>query len=306
MRKLLKIIGILILLIIGVIAAFVLYFTFRPATPENYYKTTETGGAIEARYLAKGPYKVSSHTIDADEPIKQYTVYYPADLKQESRTYPAVIMVNGTGIPASKYKAVFKHLASWGFIVIGNEDPSSGNGQSTEQTLMYLLSENENSSSVLFHKIDTYSIGLEGHSQGGAGVFCAMTLTEHRDIYKTGVALSPTHEDTAVLLGWPYTLNTIDAPVLMLAGTEGDFETQMVLPIEAMNRMYDKLPADKAMARRIGKEHGQMLYSADGYATAWLMWQLQGDEQAAEAFIGQAPELLANKLYQDQRIDIGG
>ena len=38
--------------------------------------------------------------------------------------------------------------------------------------------------------------------------------------------------------------------------------------------------------RRIGAEHGQMLYIADGYVTAWFMWQLQGDEEASKAFIG--------------------
>ena len=59
------------------------------------------------------------------------------------------------------------------------------------------------------------------------------------------------------------------------------------------------------MMRRIGAEHGQMLYSADGYATAWLIWQLQGDAEAAKAFIGNDPEILNNPLYQDQRIDLG-
>lgn len=34
-------------------------------------------------------------------------------------------MTNGTLINVSRYKAVFKHLASWGFIVAGNEDSNS-------------------------------------------------------------------------------------------------------------------------------------------------------------------------------------
>ena len=44
-----------------------------------------------------------------------------------------------------------------------------------------------------------------------------------------------------------------------------------------------------------------MLYKADGYVTAWFMWQLQGDENAATAFIGNDPEILKNPLYQDQK-----
>ena len=29
-----------------------------------------------------------------------------------------------------------------------------------------------------------------------------------------------------------------------------------------------------------------MLYSADGYVTAWFMWQLKSDQNAAKAFVG--------------------
>jgi len=56
--------------------------------------------------------------------------------------------------------------------------------------------------------------------------------------------------------------------------------------------------------RRIGAEHGQMLYSADGYVTAWFMWQLQNDEEASKAFVGNNPEILKNEFYQDQKIGL--
>ena len=58
------------------------------------------------------------------------------------------------------------------------------------------------------------------------------------------------------------------------------------------------------MARKKGCEHGHMLYSADGYVTAWFMWQLQNDPNAAKAFTGDSPELMNNELYQEQRIDL--
>lgn len=305
MKKVLKIIGMILLTAMVLIAGLLFFLSIKPAAPNGYTKKTETGGELETKFLSMGEYKISHLSVSADEPMKKYTIYYPSELKDSDRKYPAVIMVNGTGIPASKYKAVLKHLASWGFVVIGNEDPSSGNGNSTDQTLMYLLSENENSSSVFYQKIDTNNIGLEGHSQGGAGVFSALTINEHSNLYKTAVALSPTYEEMAIALGWPYELEKISVPIFMLAGTEGDFETQMVIPIEAMNQMYDKIHSTKAMARKIGMEHGQMLYSADGYATAWFMWQLQNDAEAAKAFIGNNPELLANPLYHGQRIDLG-
>ena len=61
----------------------------------------------------------------------------------------------------------------------------------------------------------------------------------------------------------------------MIAGTKGDFETKAVIPLEAMIEMYNKVPSSKVMMRRKDTDHGGMLYSTDGYVTAWLMWQLQ-------------------------------
>ena len=67
--------------------------------------------------------------------------------------------------------------------------------------------------------------------------------------------------------------------------------------------MYDHLQVPKAMARRTGAEHANTVYIADGYVTAWFMWQLQGDTEAARAFTGSDPEVLKNPLYQDQQIN---
>ena len=38
--------------------------------------------------------------------------------------------------------------------------------------------------------------------------------------------------------------------------------------------------------------------------TAWFMWQLQGDQDAARAFVGENPELLNNTMYQDAAINL--
>lgn len=305
MKKLFKVLGIILLVIVGLLAILLLLLSTAKSVPGNYTKNVQTGGELEARYLAEGPYAVKHVKIKAEEPLQQIEIWYPEALAERDETWPVVVFANGTGIPAKQYPALFRHLASWGFIAIGNEDPSSGNGLSSDRTLMYLLEENETPSSVFYQKLDTGNIGITGHSQGGAGVFSASTINEHSELFKTAVALSPTHEETAHGLGWMYELEKIQIPVMMLAGTEGEFETQLVLPIDAMNTMYDKIPAPKLMMRRIGAEHGQMLYMADGYVTAWFLWQLQGDEEAARAFTGSAPEVLSNALYQDQRNDLG-
>lgn len=74
---------------------------------------------------------------------------------------------------------------------------------------------------------------------------------------------------------------------------------------EQLKEIYDDIPSDKVMLRRKETVHNEVLYTANGYVTAWFRWQLQGDEHAAAAFTGDAPEILQNEQYQDQKISIG-
>ena len=45
-----------------------------------------------------------------------------------------------------------------------------------------------------------------------------------------------------------------------------------------------------------------MLDAADGYITAWLLWQLQGNGEAQDVFEGPDAVVLSNPAYQDQDI----
>lgn len=85
----------------------------------------------------------------------------------------------------------------------------------------------------------------------------------------------------------------------MLSGTEND-----VITPDNMEKSYAKVGSQKVMAVRKKAAHGDMLYIADGYVTAWFMWQLQGDEEAAKAFVSENPEIMINELYQDQKVNI--
>ena len=126
--------------------------------------------------------------------------------------------------------------------------------------------------------------------------------TEHKTLYKCAAALSPTQEEVAgQMLHIPYDPSKTTIPILMLSGTEND-----VITPDNMEKSYAKVTSPKAMAVRKKAAHGDMLYTADGYVTAWFMWQLQGDTEAAKAFVGDNPEILNNGLYQNQKINIRG
>lgn len=293
----LKIAGIVLLVLILLIAGFLFWLSRRPFVPNNYTETVETGGALEAKYLAMGPYEVKQVKAEAPEDWKEFVAYYPAQLEDSGDQWPAVVFVNGTGVYASKYPALFRHLASWGFIVLGNEDPGTFSGDSTDATLAWLLEQNGDPDSVFYQKVDTAHMGLSGHSQGGVGVFNAISEQPNGGLYTCAVSLSPTQEDLAAALNIPYDPSKTVIPTLMLAGTSND-----VITPEGMEKLYGKLGGPKAMALRTDTDHGSMLYSGDSYVTAWLMYWLRGDEEAGKAFWGEAPELAGNPNWRGVQI----
>lgn len=297
--KTLKCIGIIFLVIAALIVLLLSWLSKQPFVPTKYTSSVETGGTIEAKYMAMGSYEVKCFETDAPEDWGKFIVHYPAELESNNNTYPVVVFVNGTGVYASKYPALFEHLASWGFIVIGNEDPSTCTGDSADATLTYLLEQNENADSIFYQKVDTEHIGISGHSQGGVAVFNAVTEQPHGTLYNCAVSLSPTDLELADAIGLHYEPEKMKIPTLLLAATEND----VIIP-DGVQRVYDMIDAEKVAALRENAAHGEMLYYADGYVTAWFMWQLKGDEDAAKAFAGDKPEIMNNPLYQDQQISI--
>ena len=291
--KVLKWVGIVILAIVLLLAILLFILSKKPFVPSNYTKTVETGGELEAKYLAMGQYEVKHTEADAPEDWGKFITYYPAEMETESKTYPVVI-VNGTGVYTSKYPALFKHLASWGFIVIGNEDPSTCSGDSADATLAYLLEQNDDPNGVFYQKVDTAHIGITGHSQGGVGVFNAVTQQPHGNLYTCAVSLSPTEMELADAIGLHYEPDKMTVPTLLLAADAND-----VITPEGAQKVYDAMTVPKAMALRSGMDHGKMLYSADGYVTAWFLYWLTEDEASEKAFMGEESELLSNPLYSE-------
>lgn len=303
MKKMLKMTGIILLAII-VIGFIVLKIAGnRPAAPTDYQQTVQTGGEIEARYMANGSCEVSMREDAVLQEFGKYIVYYPSDLETSDEKYPVIVLCNGSGTPVSKYPAVPKHYASWGFIVVGTEENYSWNAFGAEMCLRYLERWNDNEKiedtiSPFYQKVDFERIGIVGHSQGGVGVINAVTSTEHKHSYKAGVSLSPTNKELAHNLLWDYDAALIDIPIMLVSGEGGGDD--WVVTGEQLQAIYDDIASDKLMARRLNTAHNEVLYSADGYVMAWFMWLLQGDREAAKAFVGDVPEIMENPMYQNQ------
>ena len=310
MKKLMKIILIILGIIVALIIAlflFLLWSSKQPAVSVGYFNDVITDVPCELKYTQMGTYEVSTFEQAFDnKQVGRFRVWYPAEMETSDRKYPLVVMVNGSGTPASRYEAVFEHLASWGFIVVGNEDSSSGTGESAASTLDFILGLDADVNSPFYGKIDTQNIGIAGHSQGGSGTVNAVTAYENGAMYKVMyTASTPTRDIAAEVLKAPYDVSGIRIPWFMTAGTgeadSGNEKNTGISPLWSNQENYDAVTDDvmKVLARRTDTGHGDMLPYADGYMTAWFMYHLQGDETAGAVFLGDNAEILNNANWQD-------
>lgn len=168
---------------------------------------------------------------------------------------------------------------------------------------------NVSNDSILSNKIDYDNMGIIGYSQGGAGAICAVTNYENGIRYKAMFTGSAAYPTLARNMGWEYDASKVTIPYFMVAGTGksddsgSDPETSYggVSPLSALTSNYNSISDDvqKIRARAVGAEHEQMLMRSDGYMTAWMLYQLAGDEEAAAVFAGENAEILHNNNWQD-------
>ncbi len=311
MKKVLKIIGIvvLILIILLVILSIKGYIeSQKPVYEDDYYKDFQSNEELETKYSKLGNYEVSYEEHESENSsIKKIRIWYPKELENNNQEYPMIIVVNASGVPAFRYEPFFKRLASWGFIVVGNEDGQTGTGKTTSITLDYML--NISNDSKLYNKIDKNNIGIIGYSQGGAGAIRAVTEFENGKNYKTIFTGSAAYPLLASNMGWNYDTSKIKISYFMTAGTgksddagkDSSKEFGGVAPLSSLIENYEKITNDvfKIRARSVGTEHEDMLVQTDSYMTAWMLYQLQDDKEASKIFVGDDAEILHNKKWQD-------
>lgn len=298
-------IGIILSVTVLLILIGFIYLIHKPAVPDHYWNKIKTDGKSEARYNRLGPYTVQTEKYpapqdDRDKKENFYQIWYPS----EAGKYPLVVMVNGTGLPCSRYEQVFQHIASYGYVVIGNNYGTNWDGLHPSETLQFALDTEEISS-----MIDPEKIAVGGHSQGGMGTFNAITEYDNGSRYRAAFALSPTNDDLAVQLQWEFhpgteeeyafRLDKIHIPILIAAGT-GKLDSETISPLAEMQSEYSSLSGDRVLFRRSGgTDHSAILYEVNGYVIAWLDYYLKGASENEGVFYGDDPEISSNARYQD-------
>ena len=165
---------------------------------------------IEAKYTQMGQFAVVLQTVPSGENyFKEHKIWYPQNINQINGKLPVVVFANGTGVPYYKYEAVFEHLASFGFVVIGNDDKESWSGLSSSQSLAVLDNLNSDKNSIFFNKLDTKNAGISGHSQGGVGAINGATRFANSHQFKAVYTSSATKLALANGLKWDYDIKSL-------------------------------------------------------------------------------------------------
>lgn len=317
MTKILKIAGLVILgmiVLIALVVGFLLIKNYIDSQKlwleKDYYTQLQPDSELEKKYAGLGAYEVSGMAVKfEDKTIGNIRIWYPSEMDDRQNRYPLIVVVNGSNTAALNYEPYFERLASWGFVVAGNDDRQTGTGISTSLTLDYMLEQNQNSDSLFYEKIDVQNIGIAGYSQGGVGAVRAVTECENSGRYKTIFTGSAAHSYLARMWGG-YDASKVSIPWFMTAaaGTSDDTgatdaatEWLGVAPLSSLVENYDAMPDNvfKLRARVAGAEHEEMQVKTDGYMTAWMLYQLQGDEEAGKALTGENAEILSNSNWQD-------
>lgn len=108
-------------------------------------------------------------------------------------------------------------------------------------------------------------------------------------------------------------VSEVTVPYFMAAGTgasddagveDPEKEFGGVAPLSSLVENYDRMSDDvfKVRARVIGAEHEDVQVRTDGCMTAWMLFHLQGDEEAGRVFLGDDAELLGNGNWQDAKV----
>ncbi len=318
MKKVIKVIGIVVLCIIALLILLIAALLIKNnidqqkvLIPDDYYTWFKSDSVLEKKYSGLGSFDVSEKVIKSDDKvIGNFRIWYPSELESQQDKYPVIVMTNASNTAALNLAPALKRLASWGFIVIGNDDRQTGTGASTSKTLDKILELGSDPQSIFHGKVSRDNIGIIGYSQGGAGALRAVTEYENGSTYKTIFTGSAAYPFLAKNMGWEYDASKINIPWFMTAGTGSsddsgvaDINTEFggVAPLASLVESYNKIPENvfKVRARVTGAEHEEMLIKTDGYMTAWMLYYLKNDEDASAAFIGKTAEILNNSNWQD-------
>lgn len=249
---------------------------------------------VEDHYRQPGPFRVG--VTDVSDGIAGFRVFHPRSLGTGGARHPILTWGNGTNSTTAQYPGVLRHLASWGFVVIGSADGSQASGSSMLAAARHLVGADLTPGNRFFGALDSARVGAVGHSQGAGGVINAANRSG--GLIDTVVPIN-LPDRRYVGAGGTFDVRKLTATALYLGGGADG-----VIASPAAQRSYFDRTPRAALAVLRNADHLTIQRSGGGYLgylTAWLRWHLQDDRRAAAAFVGADPEAARNSRWQELR-----
>jgi hypothetical protein len=228
--------------------------------------------------------------VDGGAP-PQFTLFRPTDMVQGGLCHPVITWGNGTGSSPTMYKVLLNNLASHGFVVIGSNSPnvSQGNPKPMIVGVTWVLEQNEDPSSVMYHRIDTTHIGATGHSQGAMA---------------TSQAAADSHIVTNVPIEGAQVQKSLHGPSMFFCGGQDttvgcDGAKSALAAVTTLPAMY---------AEYLSADHGSWLSftgnkpsPVETAVTAWMRVHLMGDDSLRSWFYGASCKLCTDSAWNIDR-----
>jgi hypothetical protein len=225
-----------------------------------------------------------------DGVVPKFTLFRPKDLSPDGLCHPVITWGNGTGSTPDLYRSLLNLFASHGFVVIGSNSKNVAQGDPKPMLVgvEWLLEQNEDPSSALYHHLDTTHIGATGHSQGAVA---------------TSQASGDSHITTNVPIEGAMAQRNLHGPAMFFCGGLDD-----IVPCDGAQRALDAvttLPAMYAELRDV--DHGSWMSRGNTpsvtYAavTAWMRVHLMGDDSLRSWFYGPSCKLCTDDAWNIQQ-----
>ena len=234
----------------------------------------------------------------SEESLPTHTVFRPSDLSAFGEDEPLPVIAWGNGACANspwEHVNFLSEVASHGFLVVaigpmpGDGEPSRERSTSSQllDAIDWALAQNEDEESVYYGKVDPSNIAVSGMSCGGL-----QTLEVAGDprittvgVFNSGILPSPGSGMPGMPALTKDRLADLHTPTLYLLGGESD--------IAYNNGMddYERIDHVPVAVANMDVGHGGTYRQPHGgefarVATAWYLWQLKGDTEAAALFTG--------------------
>jgi hypothetical protein len=225
-----------------------------------------------------------------DGTVPKFTLFRPETLSPGGLCHPVVTWGNGTGSTPTLYRSLLGNLASHGFVVIGSNSENVGQGDPKPMLVgvTWVLEQNEDPSSVLYHHIDATHIGATGHSQGA---------------FATSSASGDSRITTNVPIEGSQVQRNLHGPSMFFCGGLDD-----IVGCDGAQSAFDAVTTLPAMyAEYLSVDHGSWLGRGskpsvvESAVTAWMRVHLMADDSLRSWFYGASCKLCTDTGWAIQQ-----